>query len=148
MKLEDRVKCYGLISALVFLDIFVYLETAYVYSDQRVDNILGYLKYTAGLSALTFGALSLIKPRSIRFNAGWFGVVSGSLFLVVSTYMQLAWVFGDVRVGRILNHLEFTAALSSLIFGLLSFPRWQSLFALAVWAYSFYRFSQPAFGVG
>ena len=147
MTLRDRVKWYGSVSACVCLSLIIYMETAYVYSDLRLDRILGYLKFTAGLSALAFGSLFLFKPQSMKAGVEWYGVVSACVFLAVSTYVQMTWVFYGV-VGRFLNHLEFTAALASLIFGLLTLPRWQSIVALAVWGYSFYRFSQPAFGVG
>ena len=148
MTLKDRVKWYGLVSACVCLSLIIYVETAYVYSDRTLDSILGYLKFTAGFSALAFGSLFLLGPREVKAGVEWYGAVSACVFLVVSTYMQVTWVFYDVRVGRVLNHLEFMAALASLIFGLLTLPRWQSIVALAVWVYSFYRFSQPAFGVG
>jgi hypothetical protein len=145
MKFKDKVRWHGLISALVFLSLSAYMATAYVFSDLRLDRILGYLIFTAGLSALAFGFLFWLKPNSIKVE--WYGVVSACLFLAVSTYMQMTYAFYNVTLPRIMNSLEFTAALAALIFGLLSFPKWQSFFALAVWLYSFYRFSQPAFGI-
>lgn len=153
MLLKDIVKWYGVISACVFLLISVYMQVAYVYSDMRVDSILGYLKFTAGLSALIFGLLYLLGGRSLRWQSfkdkvKWYGAISACVFLSLSIYIQVTWVFYDVRVGRLLHHLEFTAALAALVFGLLSLPRWQSFFALAVWVYTFYRFTQPAFGGG
>ena len=147
MLVKDRVKWYCVVSALVLLALSIYMETAYVFSDLRLDRILGYLKYTAGLAAVAFGFLYWMKPQSMRPSVGWYGVISACVFLVVSTYMLTTVAFYDVTLPRILNSLEFVSALAALFFGLLSFPRWQSYFALAVWAYSFYRFSQPAFGI-
>jgi len=147
MTIKDRVKWYCVVSALVFLALSIYMGTAYVFSNLELDRILGYSKYTAGLSAVAFGFLYWIRPQSMRLSVGWYGVVSGCVFLIVSTYMQTTVAFYDVTLPRILNSLEFVSALAALIFGLLSFPKWQSYFALAVWAYSFYRFSQPAFGI-
>ena len=144
---KDRVKWYCVVSALVFLALSIYMGTAYVFSDPRVDRILGYLKYTAGLSAVGFGFLCWMKPHPSRLRFEWHGVISACVFLIVSTYMLTTFAFVDVTLPRILNSLEFVSALAALIFGLLSFPKWQSYFALAVWAYSFYRFSQPAFGI-
>jgi hypothetical protein len=152
MTIKDRVKWYGLITGFVFLvtSIFlainIYMEVTYLYV-YKLDMILGYLKFTAGFSALTFGILFFLKPQSVKEEAKWYGVVSACLFLVVSTYMQMTTAFHDSTLPTILNYLEFISALAALIFGLLSFPKWQSLFALAVWLYSFYRFSQPAFGL-
>ena len=147
MKLEGRVKWYGVISACVFLLMSIYIEVAYVFSNPEFDKVLGYLRFTAGLSALIFGLLFLFKPHSVKVNVELYGVISACAFLIISTYMQMTYVFSDARVGTILYSLEITAALSSLIFGLLSFPKWQSFFALAVWLYSFYRFSQPPFAI-
>jgi len=147
MLLKDKMKWYGVISGGAFLVISAYMKVAYSFSDARLDNLLGYAKFTAALTAIIFGLLFFLKPQSIKFKVEWFGVISASMFLLVSTYMQMTFAFSDAWVGRLLHHLEFTAALAALTFGLLSFPKWQSYFALAVWVYSFYRFSQPAFGI-
>ena len=66
MTLKDRVKWYGLVSACVCLSLIIYMETAYVYSDLRLDSILCYLKYTAGFSALAFGPLFLLKVKKVK----------------------------------------------------------------------------------
>jgi hypothetical protein len=147
MTVKDRVKWYCVVSALVFLSLSIYKGTVYVYSNLELDRILGYSKYTAGFSALAFALLYWAKPQSMRLSVGWYGVISACVFLVVSTYMQTTVAFYDVTLPRALTSLEFVSALAALIFGLLSFPKWQSYFALAVWAFSFYRFSQPAFGI-
>ncbi len=152
MTLKDRVKWYGLVSGCVFLptsiilaiDIFLELTYLYVY---KLDKILGYLMFTSGLSALIFGTLFFFQPQSVKDEAKWYGVASAGVFLIVSTYMLTTFAFYDSTLPRILCYLEFTSALGALIFGLLTFPKWQSYFALAVWLYSFYRLSQPAFGL-
>ena len=151
--LKDKLKWYGAISGgiflatSIFLSISIYMEVGYLNYYVKLYRILGYLMITSGLSALIFGTLFVCNPQSVKDEAKWYGVISACVFMVISTYMLITFVFYDLRLPRILTYLEFTAALSALIFGLLSFPKWQSYFALAVWVYSFYRFSQPAFGL-
>ena len=147
MMLKARIKWYGVVSGCLFLMLSVYLLVAYTLTDLRVDRMLKYLWVTAGLSALIFGASFLLEPALIKFNAEWYGVLSACVFLVVSTYILRTHIFYDLRVGKALSYVEFTAALLALIFGLLSFPKRQSYFALVVWLYSFYVFSQPPFAV-
>ena len=153
MMLKDRVKWYGLVSGCVFLPISIFLaidihiELRFLDYHAELYNILGYLMFTSGLSALIFGTLFFLQPQSVKDGAKWYGLVSACVFLMVSTYMLTTFAFYDSTLPRILCYLEFTSALATLIFGLLSFPKWQSFFAIAVWIYSFYRFSQPAFGL-
>jgi hypothetical protein len=152
MLLNDIVKWYCSISLCVWFLITAYMRLVYIYSDLKFDRILEYLKYTAGLSALIFGLL-ILGGRSLRWEVfkdrvKWYGLICACVFLTVSLYVQMTWVFQPEIVGRILTHVEFATALGSLVFGLLSIPRWQSFVTLAVWLYSIYRFSLPAFGGG
>lgn len=147
MLLKDKIKWYAVISTCVFLSVSIYMGTAYVFSDLELHRLLGYSRFTAGVAAVTFWLLFWLKPRAVKFRIEWFGFVAACLFLLISTYMQMTVAFSDARVGRTLHQLEITTALSALVFGVFSFPKWQSFFALAVWVYSFYRFAQPAFAL-
>ena len=153
--LKDKLKWYSVINGCIFLvtsiifAIDIYVETTFFnYYYVRLYRVLGYILFTSGFSALIFGVLSFFKPESVKDKAKWYGVVSACVFMVASTYMLRTAVFYDTRLPWIIFYLEFTTALSSLIFGLLSFPKWQSYVALAVWVYSFYRFSEPPLSVG
>jgi hypothetical protein len=77
----------------------------------------------------------------------WYGVVSGCVFLVVSTYLDVKIVFEDNRIAILLLLTSIISALSTLVFGLMSLPRWQSFFAIAVFGYALYWFTQPAHGI-
>ena len=74
----------------------------------------------------------------VKDKVKWYGVISGWVFLAVSTYVSVKHVFWDSSAARSLQHLAAVAALLTLIFGLLSLPRWQSFFALAVVGYALY----------
>lgn len=145
MLLKDKTKWYCVISGCVFLALITYIRVAYVFSTRRLDQILGYLTLTTGLAALIFGLMFLAKPESVKIKVEWWGVISGYLFLAVSTYTRLMSVYFGADVRASLYLLAVASALSSLTFGLLSFPKWQSYFALAVWLYSFYWFAQPTY---
>jgi hypothetical protein len=68
----------------------------------------------------------------------WYAVFGAGMFLVISTYVSIKHVFWSGATATLLQQFAFVAALVALIFGLLSLPRWQSFFALAVVAYAFY----------
>lgn len=74
----------------------------------------------------------------LKDRVKWYGVISGWVFLAVSTYVSVKHVFWDGSAATMLQHLAAVAALFTLIFGLLSLPRWQSFFCLAVVAYALY----------
>lgn len=81
----------------------------------------------------------------LRDRIKWYGVVSGGLFIATSTYLNVKWVFESGRVAGRWYLIAILSALATLLLGLLSLPRWQSFFALAVFAYAIYWFSQPAY---
>jgi hypothetical protein len=146
MSLKDRLKWYCVVSASLFLVLTIYLGVAYTFSNLRLDRALQYLRLTTGALTLIFGGLLLFRPQWAKVRVELFGVVSASVFLVLSTYVQVKYFYFGAETGMTLFLLEIAAALSSLLFGLLSLPRWQSFFALTVWVYSFYRFSHPGLG--
>ena len=74
----------------------------------------------------------------IRDGAKWYGLGTGALFLIISTYMRLKFVFDSgTFAGALLMALIILAVLT-LLFGLLSLPRWQAWIALAVSGYAVY----------
>jgi hypothetical protein len=81
----------------------------------------------------------------LRDRVKWYGVVSGGFFIATSTYLHMRWVFESGRVAGRWYLIAILAALATLLLGLLSLPRWQSFFALAVFGYAIYWFSQPAY---
>ena len=77
----------------------------------------------------------------------WYGVVSGCVFLVVSTKLHVKYVFEDTRIANFLLLTSIISALLTMVFGLMSLPRWQSFFAIAVFGYALYWFTQPAYAI-
>ena len=83
----------------------------------------------------------------LKDRVKWYAVVSAGLFLASSTYLHVKWVFEFGNVAGGLASLATLSALTTLVLGLLSLPRWQSYFALAVFAYSIYWHTQPAYAI-
>ena len=83
----------------------------------------------------------------LKDRVKWYAVVSAGLFLASSTYLHVKWVFEFGTVAGGLASLATLSALTTLVLGLLSLPRWQSFFALAVFAYSIYWHTQPAYAI-
>lgn len=83
----------------------------------------------------------------LKDKVKWYGVVSGMLFIAVSTYLRMRVVFESSTVAQLLYLSATLAALLTLILGLLSLPRWQSFFALAVFVYALYWWSKPAYAI-
>ncbi len=81
----------------------------------------------------------------VRDKIKWYGVVSGGVFIAISTYLNVKWEFESGKVAGRLALIAILAATATLILGLLSLPRWQSFFALAVFVYALYWFSKPAY---
>jgi len=77
----------------------------------------------------------------------WYGLISGCVFLGASTYLHAKYVFRDTRVANALLLTAMASAPLSLILGLMSLPRWQSLFTLAVVMYALYWFTQPPYAI-
>lgn len=83
----------------------------------------------------------------LKDRVKWYGVISAWLFLAISTFVSVKHVFWDGRVVRFLEFSALVAALLTLIFGLISLPRWPSFFALAVVAYALYWLSHTVVAI-
>jgi hypothetical protein len=84
---------------------------------------------------------------NLRDRYKWHGLISGCVFLAVSTYMHVKYVFWDTRAANTLLLAAMASSLLALIFGLMSLPRWQSYCSLAVFVYACYWFTQPAYAI-
>jgi hypothetical protein len=83
---------------------------------------------------------------SFKDRVKWYGVVSGCAFLGISTYIKYVKVaFPYAEEASFYMRLAELAALSTLVLGVMSLPRWQSFFALAVFVYAFYWFTHPIY---
>jgi len=83
---------------------------------------------------------------SLKDRVKWYGVISGGAFLLVSTYIKYVKVaFPYAEEASFYMRLAELTALLSLVLGVLSLPRWQSFFALAVFVYVFYWFTHPIY---
>src|SRR5215212_4381173 len=96
MSLKDQIKWCGILCACLFLLTVAYMSTIYAFYDLRVDRVLGYLKYTAGLSTLIFGLLYIFKPgdsngETFKGRVTWYSLIGACMFLVISTYMQMTF---------------------------------------------------------
>jgi len=80
----------------------------------------------------------MIVLRTIRDRAKWYGLASGGLFLIISTYMRVKFVFDSEHFAGALLIAAIILAALTLLFALLSLPRWQALIALTLSAYAFY----------
>jgi hypothetical protein len=83
--------------------------------------------------------------QGFRERAKWFGLVSGLFFLCISFYLSLDPHYNSyARETMAFLWSAIVLALLTLIFGLFSIPRWQSLVSLAVFGYSVYWFFTAA----
>jgi hypothetical protein len=80
----------------------------------------------------------MFNLKTIKGAAKWFGLATGVLFLILSTYMRVKFVFDSGDLAGALLMVLIGLAVLTLLFGVLSLPRWQSWIALAVTAYAFY----------
>jgi len=80
----------------------------------------------------------MIILRIIKDGAKWYGLATGTLFLIISTYMRVKFVFDSGNFAGALLMAAIILAVLTLLFGLLSLPRWQAWIALAVSGYAFY----------
>jgi cell division protein FtsW (lipid II flippase) len=76
--------------------------------------------------------------RIIRDRFKWYGLATGALFLIISTYMRVKFVFDSGNFAGALLMAAIILAILTLLFGLSSLPRWQSWIALAISSYAFY----------
>ena len=74
----------------------------------------------------------------IRDQAKWYALVSGTLFLTVSTYLRVKFIFESANIAGALLMASMILAALTLLFGLLALPRWQAWIALAISAYALY----------
>jgi len=80
----------------------------------------------------------MIDFRVIKDRAKWYGLATGALFLIITTYMRVKFVFDSGNFAGSLLMACIVLAILTLLFGLLSLPRWQSWTALIVSGYAFY----------
>ena len=83
----------------------------------------------------------------IKDKLKWYGVISGSIFLVLSTYMRLKFVFDSGKTAGSLFFVVVLSAFLTLLFGILSFPRWQSYLCLVIFIYALYCFTKPMYSL-
>jgi hypothetical protein len=63
------------------------------------------------------------------------------IFLVIHAYMRGKFIFESGNTAGMLLLISMVAAVLTLIFGVISLPRWQGFVALCVSAYAFYWFA-------
>ena len=80
----------------------------------------------------------------------WYGLLSGSMFLGLSTLMcnPFVFLFESIILIRALAVVALTLAILTVIFGLVTVPRWQGWIAIGVFAYAIYWvFFMPIYGI-
>jgi hypothetical protein len=80
----------------------------------------------------------MFSLKTLKDGAKWYGLATGVLFLILSTYMRVKFVFDSGDFAGALLMVLIGLAVLTLLFGVLSLPRWQSWIALAVSGYAFY----------
>ena len=83
----------------------------------------------------------------IKDRVKWYGLVSGGLFIAVSTYLHLKFVFESTTIVAILYTSASLSAAVTLILGILSLPRWQSFVAIAIFGYALFWWTLPAYAI-
>jgi hypothetical protein len=78
---------------------------------------------------------------ALRGNARWLSQVTGIIFLLIHAYMWGKFTFESGNTAGMLLLISMVAALLTLVFGVLSLPRWQGLVALCISAYASYWFA-------
>jgi hypothetical protein len=81
--------------------------------------------------------------RAFREKSKWWCLATASVFIVVSSYMRMKFIFEWGNNGGALLLLALISACVTLILGLISLPRWQSFVALAVCCYAVYWSTLP-----
>ena len=71
-------------------------------------------------------------------QAKWYTLIGGTLFVTVSSYLRVKFVFESGQFAGALLLASMTFAALTLLFGLLSFPRWQAWLGFAIVAYAVY----------
>ena len=90
----------------------------------------------------------MTNPLRIGDRTKWLGLLSGAVFLGVSSYMRWQFAFESGNAGGMLLLIALIAAALTFILGILSLTRWQSFVALAIVAYSIYWLSGPTYAIG
>ena len=80
----------------------------------------------------------MIEFRVIKDAAKWYALATAALFLIITTYMRVKFVFDSGNFAGGLLLASIILAFLTLLFGLLSLPRWQAWTALIVAGYAFY----------
>lgn len=75
---------------------------------------------------------------ALKERAKWYALVSGGLFLTVSTYLRVKFVFESGNFAGALLLTSMILAALTFLFGLLSVPRWQAWIAFAIFSYALY----------
>lgn len=76
--------------------------------------------------------------RVIKERAKSYALATAALFLIITTYMRVKFVFDSANLAAGLLLASVVLAILTLLFGLLSLPRWQAWTALVVASYAFY----------
>ena len=85
---------------------------------------------------------------TLREKSKWWCLVSGTVFIAISSYMRMKFIFDSGNNAGALLLLALFAASFTLALGLLSLPRWQSFVALAICGYAMYWFfSVPIYAI-
>ena len=77
---------------------------------------------------------------ALREKARWLSQITGVIFLLIHAYIRGKFIFESGNAAGMLLLISMVAALLTLVFGILSLPRWQGFVALGITAYAFYWF--------
>ena len=80
----------------------------------------------------------MTRFRILKEKVKWYGLATGALFLIITTYMRVKFVFDSGNLAGALLMAAILLAILTLLFGLSSLPKWQAWIALAVSSYAFY----------
>ena len=85
--------------------------------------------------------------RELKERTKWLCLATGVVFLAVSTYMRIVFVFESGNAAGFLLLIAMISAFSTLVLGAVSVPRWQSFIALAICGYAVYWLSGRTYAV-
>jgi hypothetical protein len=74
----------------------------------------------------------------IKAGAKWYALVSSVLFVTVSTFIRVKYIFESGFIEGVLLYSSLGLAIITLLFGLLALPKWQSWVSLAIFCYAVY----------
>ncbi len=84
---------------------------------------------------------------TFREKSKWWCLVSGFVFIAVSTYMRMKFIFESGNTGGALLLLALITASVTLVLGLVSLPRWQSFVASAISGYALFWLGGPTYAI-